>query len=350
MGVSASKNEIDMSQNTNDYFIKEFLQLNQIVNDVLSPSKTFKNNKFFNSLLKKRCDRFVLSSEDKLSKYSKIHLNELNTSISLIPVKESIKDKKLLCNKISSYYSRLLQILLLIKYVYDIENYGAYNIAGIIDKNIKQTKNNVTLKYCKSSQPTYDSLDIHQLSGFEFFVENFLTSKEQQSFMKIYQDIFNLKNVNNIDEMLCIRRIFENDVENVIFTQNMQCEQNVHNNTFKHILNDEKVGQSSMLKIHPKNPILSWKYCSDIAEIHCKTNQTRTHLKNLQSNYKKNLQKILDILDDIVFFHKQSLSFKIKQISDEKLLFIEKRLKQNIIQFYIRSIVDYKTVLQSCKK
>lgn len=349
MGISSSKNADETSQfEQTNTSVKEFLQLHQIINDVLTTSKTFKNNKLLNSLLKKKCDRFVFSSEDKLSRYSKVYLNELNTSISLIPEKQFIKDKKYLCKKISAYYSRLLNLLLLIKYVYDVENFGAYNIAGIIEKNIKQTKQNIKLKLCNTSQPQHESLDINQLSGFEFFVETFLSSKEQQSFMKIYQDIFNLKNVNNIDEMLCVRRILENDVENIIFVQNTQCEQTNAKNNFKHINNEI---QTSIMKIHPKNPILSWKYCSDVTVLDCKnTENTREKLSILQTNYKKNLHNILNILDDIVIFNKNTLNFQIKPISDDKLHFLEKRLKQTVLQFYIKSIYDYKSILQSCMK
>ena len=351
MGLTPSKNATEISAHRpNEYFSRELTLLNQLINDVLTTSKTFKNNNILNSLLKKRCDRFVLSSEEKLSKYSKIHLNELNTSITLIPEKDYIKDKKLLCKRISSFYSKLLRILLLIKYVYDVENYGAYNIAGVIDKNIKQTKNNIKVKFCNTSQPPGDSLDIDDLPGFKFFVESLLTLKEYNSFMKIYQDIFNLKNVENIDEMLCIRRIFENDVENVIFIQQMRCKQSENTNNFNHILNSDKMN-TSMIEIHPKNPILSWKYCSNITELNCeKTKQTRENLSILRTNYKKNLQKVLEILDDIVTFDKVSSTFKIKEVSDDKLYLIEKRVKQTILQFYIRSIVDYKIVLQSCKK
>lgn len=350
MGISPSKiaDETTEFELTNTS-VKELSQLNKIINDILTTSKTFKNNNMLNSLVKKKCDRFVFSSQDKLLKYSKVYLNELNTSISLIPEKQYIKDKQYLCKKISLYYSRLLNLLLLIKYVYDLENFGSYNIAGIVDKNIKQTKQNIKLKMCNTSQPQHQVLDMNQLSGFEYFVENFLSPKEQQSFMKIYQDIFNLKNVNNIDEMLCVRRILENDVENIIFLKETECKKS-KDNTFEHIMDGDK-RQTSIMKIHPKNPILSWKYCSDISELDCKTNNnTHEKLSILQTNYKKNLNNVLDILDDIVFFNKKTSHFQIKQISSDKLHFLEKRLKQNILQFYIKSIYDYKAVLQSCMK
>jgi hypothetical protein len=352
MGGTTSKiaSETPIESNEHgDYFVKDFLQLNQTINDILTTSKTFKNNNILNSLLKKRCDRVILSSEHKLDKYSKIHLNNLHTSISLIPKKEFIKDKKFLCKQISEHFSKVLQVLLLIKYVYDVENFGAFNIAGIVDKNIKQTKSNIKIKFCNTSQPENDILDMSQLSGFDFFVSNFLTSKERQSFSKVFQDIFNLKNVSNIDEMVCIRRIFEDDIDNIIFAQNSACDPSKTKNNFNHLSNEKK-HFGSIMKIHPKNPILSWKYCNDFTELKCKkTKEMRTHLTELQTNYMKNLQKTLDILNELVTFNKDTSQFQLKNISHEKLSITEKRIKQNIIQFYIKSIVDYKNVLQCCK-
>ena len=136
MGLNSSKLFIP----ENAVFFKELKQINFIVNQMLSENNIFKNSKY-NMFLKGKCDEFTILNSKKLYRYPKIDIDNINSSIFIIPNSELASTKKTICNKISIHYTRILQIIYLIKYIYDLENFGDKSIGGIIMRNIKIKEN-----------------------------------------------------------------------------------------------------------------------------------------------------------------------------------------------------------------
>jgi hypothetical protein len=101
--------------------------------------------------------------------------------------------KKVLCNKISLHYTQILQVIFLIKYIYDLENNGDKSIGGIIMRNMKMKEDLVEISYCSSKQEepySFDSgVNFSNLSGFEMFVNTFLSMEESKNFLGQYQEM-----------------------------------------------------------------------------------------------------------------------------------------------------------------
>jgi hypothetical protein len=54
---------------------------------------------------------------------------------------------------------------------------------------------------------------------------------------------------------------------------------------------------------------------------------------------------VLQIVNELCVFDEEKKQYMLYNLNEEQLVDIEQRLKQNIIIFFIQSLVDYKTIL-----
>jgi hypothetical protein len=54
---------------------------------------------------------------------------------------------------------------------------------------------------------------------------------------------------------------------------------------------------------------------------------------------------VLQIVNELCVFDEEKTQYMLYNLNEEQLVDIEQRLKQNIIIFFIQSLVDYKTIL-----
>ena len=138
-------NTISGKLNHENIFEKELSKMNILINDIISNDDLFKN-KEYNFLSQDVCENYQVVLEEELSKHLKLDIKSLGASLYIIPKHTDDTDikltkykltKKEVCNKISNHYIKILYIMCLVKYVYNLEKSGDLSIAGIIFRNIK---------------------------------------------------------------------------------------------------------------------------------------------------------------------------------------------------------------------
>ena len=117
-------------------FSKDLRSLNQIIDTIVKDNNqdtlgdTIDDNK--------DCEKYFFVLESSLKRHLKVDLEELKDSIYVIPKNVEINYKKEdLCSIIANHYKRAINLLQVIKNVYDFENNGKYSIAGICIGNIE---------------------------------------------------------------------------------------------------------------------------------------------------------------------------------------------------------------------
>jgi hypothetical protein len=355
MGVGVSKtteNIYGMDKNPKSPDLQnEFKKINKIIDDVINSSDMF-NNELYNQLLKKKCNQIVLLSSAKMKKYTKSDLVFHDYKITRIHQDELKTDKNKLCNTISNHYSKILQIICLIKYVYDIENNGENNIANIIKKNINVNNRGLVVTYCDVSQKSQlrnihddPGVDFSSLAGFDFFVKNILTTSEATTFLDIYEELFEIKNIQTMNNLVCKKILSKPNTNKRIFKHAFNCNQG---GSFAGDSSYIREVPSTILPIGSLNPVMSWKLCGKLKTKHIKqTKQITNKINKMKVHYKKNLEQIGKILDRMVIFDKEKGKYEMREIQTHELSEIEVIVKQNIIVFYIKSIIDYKEIFST---
>ena len=340
MGLNSSKLFIP----ENAVFFKELKQINFIVNQMLSENNIFKNSKY-NMFLKGKCDEFTILNSKKLYRYPKIDIDNINSSIFIIPNSELASTKKTICNKISIHYTRILQIIYLIKYIYDLENFGDKSIGGIIMRNIKIKENLVEVSYCESKQEepySYnDSVNFSNLAGFDMFVNTFLSKEESKNFLGQFQEMLTNYNKRKLKIFICKDVTVDNETHNKIHNTTFQCQSGGQNNKQQNI----------MLKVTPYNPIFSWNLCLHSKKRVATYNRHIINsIRKLQSSYKENFSNMISLLNELVTFNEKNETYELKLITSSDLDIIEKEIKKNVIIFFLQSIVEYKNVFNTITK
>ena len=341
MGLNSSKLYIP----ENAVFHKELNKINFIVNQMLSENNIFKSSKY-NMFLKGKCDEFTVLNAKKLYKYPKMNIDNINSSIFIIPNSEVANTKKQLCNKISIHYTRMLQIIYLIKYIYDLENFGDKSIGGIIMRNIQIKENLVEISYCETKQEEPYSfnggVNFSNLAGFDMFVNTFLSKEESKNFLGQFQEMLTNYNKKKLKKFICKDVIVNNETHNKIHNTTFQCFSGGGQN-----IDQKKI----MLKVTPYNPIFSWNLCLQSKKRVATYNRRIINsIRKLQSTYKENFSNMISLLNEIIQFNDENQTYELKLLTSTELDVIEKEIKKIVILFFMQSIVEYKNVFNTITK
>lgn len=367
-----------ISVGTHKVFAKDLEYVTNLVNAIIDDKNVFKNANY-NFLSKDVCAKHTLVLEDELHKQLKVSLQSVGTGLYLIPNNEEsskvvIKGTKLskreICEKISNHYMKVLYILSLIKYVYDIENFGDFSIAGIIFRNIRIVDDILAINYCSMPQKDYsqksqlNKVDFGQLEGMSFFVDYVLTKTESKVFVDVLRALLSRSPRGVVRQQVCGllrgKRLRKEDIKQIeeLYLKKhgtqLECpaDKTVEPIGTSQTFTEESKRPNLFMKIEKDNPVFLKEFCYNVKEIVVPMNSPNNKpivdaFKTMQTNYKNNIKSIESLLNRIVV--KKGLKHELRDITKFELDSIIADTKSCIQVFYLQSIIDYQHMLDIAK-
>lgn len=362
-------NQVSMYGDTN-VFHKDLQHINEIVNSIISEKNVF-NNRDYNFLSNDVCNEHYLLMENELNRHLKVEVQNLGTSLYIIPKDSELTyqkkniNKKEICKKISQHYMKILYILCLIKYVYNLEKLGEYSISGILFRNIKVVDNIMEINFCNVPQKDYTKsikdaykLDFSKLEGLHFLTQYFLDPAESSAFIKVFRRLLARSSKTNVNNQLCeyiqsgtysvahIKQMEKMFYER--FNQTLTCRDSQSNKEQANEKNNKKKVNLTMF-VDKDNPIFSKEFCYEMHKYVIQLNmpygkKVLEQYTAMRSNNTKNMKDIEKLVDLIVLKNKDgSYSLKdIDRISLDKVIY---EVKDTIKTYYIQSIADFQKLL-----
>lgn len=354
-------NHISVYSDTN-VFQEDLRAIQDIVNSIVTEQDLFKNRDY-NFLSQDVCEKHYMLAESELQRHLKIHVKELGQTLMLIPKDEETKvQKKEICQRISSHYMKILYILCLIKYVYNLEKHGDFSVSGIVFRNIRILNQDIMeINFCnlphkdyrKQGQDIY-KIDFGQLEGLRFLTEYFLDKQEASGFLRILRQILGRKTKGRVREAICEYLSFNKDVEYKAkleelyfgkFQERLACSGNtsVKPGSFPNL----------MMYVEGNNPVFSKDYCYEIHKLviplkHPEAKGVLETYENMRSHYQANLRSIEKLLGLVVTKSKDG-HYELRDLTKTSLDEIIEKVKKAIQTYYLQSILDYQHLLDLCK-
>jgi hypothetical protein len=339
-------------------FEKQLQKLNTIITHIIDNNDIF-INKEYNFLSKDVCDKYQIILEEDLSKFLKLSINSLGSSMYLIPANYSTSEskitKKQVCERISNHYIKILYILSLVKYVYNLEKQGDMSIAGIIFRNIRILDDVMEINFCEMPHKQYKKtgevsyrVDFKKLDGFHFFAQYFLNHEESHDFITVLKSILARDSPSKAAKEICQTgniKAYEQLYKERFGVKKLTCPKEIRKRT--------AVKVSLDIFVNKDNPVLAKEYCFSPRKVLIKTS-TRDGSKVLRlykeflKNYERNVQKIQALLDHLVI-KDGNTNYILKDIDKHKLDDIIYQVKDTIKVFYLQSFVDYQRILDAAK-
>lgn len=337
-------------------FKKDLYKLNSIVNDIVSEGDIFKN-KDYNFLSEDVCKNYQVVLQEELNRHLRLDIKELGTMLYVVPRDNDDETKltkykltkKQVCDKISNHYIKILYIICLIKYVYNLEKDGDLSIAGIIFRNIKIVDDMIQIHFCGLPHKDYASqdtdaykIDFSKLEGLKFFSEYFLNPSESVVFLGILRSVLARATSGKVRQRMCSSPRDVRDFEPI------------YQSRFKHKLQCGGGKTKLHLFVEKDNPIFLASYCAAPLRIAAKlsTQQGKTiyaQYKTMKQNYENNIKDIHNIIEKLVY-KSTSGHFELKDVSKPDLNNIIEDVKAKVKVFYLQSIFDFQELLDIAKK
>jgi hypothetical protein len=363
----------------NNVFQKELTLLNSIVNNILSEKDVFKNNDY-NFLSQDVCNKYQVVLEEELQKHLKLSIKTLGTSLYIIPKDDETKltrlnlTKQQVCEKISNHYIKILYIMSLIKYVYNIEKNGDMSIAGIAFRNIRILDDIMEINFCDIPHKNYNFKDAQalkinfgKLEGFKFFVDYFLEKEEASAFLGVVRSILARANKQKVAQTICYhiaqKHFKVEDIKELerLYTSRFGSKYVCKTTPPLSAQDKEPAPPTSASKrnisidifINKDNPIFAKEFCYAPRKVVIKTStaegkQVFELYKVFKKNYEANISKIITIIQKLVIPNKDG-SYTLKDIDKSVLDGIIEEVKVCIKTFYVQSIIDYQNLLDKAK-
>lgn len=357
-------------------FQDDLKALNETITNVINEKNLFRNDQY-NFLSKDVCDKHTVVLEEELNRHLKVSLQSLGTSLYLVPnndnnnkanIKGSSLTKKQICEKISNHYMRILYIISLIKYVYDIERHGDYSIAGIIFRNIKLVDDIMVIDYCNiphkdySNPQKHDKINFGQLEGLSFFTNFVLNHDESRVFVDVLKSILSRSSKGVVKNYICKMK-----KSNMLTTNDLYHIEQLYKNKYGASLvcsntDDESVQQavsttaerkvSLYMRIEKDNPVFLKEYCFNTKKALVKMDtptgkEIVAAFRAMQKNYKTNIKNVEKLLTRLV--SKRGGAYELNDITKQELDSIVAEVKSTIKVFFIQSIMDYQHLLDLAK-
>lgn len=370
MGNLTSRMSVD-----HDVFAKELKTLNTIVTDIVSEKDVFVN-KDFNFLSQDVCKSYQVVMEEELQKHLKLTIKKLGASLYLIPRAENTKleeannlTKQQICEKISNHYIKILYVMSLIKYVYNLEKNGDTSIAGIVLRNIRILDDVMEINFCDLPHRDYrysgeisKTIDFQDLAGFGFFVNYVLTPEEGAAFMTLMKTVLLKPGKGRLAHAVCQLKDkkalgagdvkeFE-DLFKARFGSRLSCKK-MPSPVQKGGSPGGAATKGLSLRVHvaKDNPILDKDHCFASRKLIIKTTtkEGRVVLEcfdTLRSNYARNVKSVEDILKRLVERQRDG-TYTLKDIDRDTLDAVIEDVKTKIKVFYLQSLLDFHTLLDT---
>ena len=350
----------------NHVFEKELLTLNTMVHDIISSNDVF-NNKDYNFLSQNVCAHYNVVLETELQKHLKIEIASLGTSLYILPKKDDGRlskhhiSKDEICKKITNHYLKILYVICLVKYVYNVENNGDFSIAGIVLRNIKIVDDMMEINFCdvphkdhsKSGTDVF-KIDFAKLEGIEFFTKYVLDHKESSSFIHVLKAMMKRSTKYHAEQALCdYKKKNKNsrDIEKIFYDKYGESPNCRKNESIPSSPSSKTKKISLSLEVAKDNPVFSKNLCYARKKLILKISKHNHVLKlyeNLKSNYEKNVREIEHFLHKLV--EKKDSKYVLKDITKPILDEIIEGVKSTVKVFYLQSISDFQNLLDAAKK
>lgn len=368
MGTTASKGaSSSVRTELRHVFARELADVTSVVNHIVSV-----DNKFvapdYNFLTRDTCNSYTFALQSQLSKHLKVDVQELHDSLILIPTQDRVAtgsnnrviNKSQLCDVVSKHYIKILYVLCLVKYVYNLEHAGDYSIAGIIRRNVRTVGDLLEVNYCSLQQREYNRVDkrvdFGALKGMRFFVDNFLSPEEHSDFLKHLKMVVS-RRVNSaaIDRLACADGILSRDDYQSFYGKPPVCPKN----DLRVLAVNQDDKEDLLFDVSPFNPVLSSTMCMSKKKLVVQlgsddktTKDIRAAHDKMHANYVDNLDQVNQLLDRFVQKKttKGSTEFTLRTIDDKELADIVSAVKRIVIKFYVKSVLDYQTLLDLCRR
>lgn len=392
-------------------FKKESDVINELLSKVLSKDDTFSDPNL-NLTSNSMCRDYIFVLENSLHKHLKVELKDLSQNILLIPNGENASVKKAeLCTLVTNHFKSILQVILLIKNVYDLEQVGNNSILGICVQLIKFDRDTFTIYFCdspqsgtggekkKKSKHEEETVDLRELKGLNMLFEHFLDEAERKILVKNFIDIFsyeireNSENSNKekteldkivdsfgtqrlshlsklppyemevslkakrnrkryVDAMMCGDSLLSDEEYRDVFHHTSGSKVCNKVNAFNRRKQVENLKDTSRILISGRNPIFA-PYCHSqrshtikMSELSAtQATQLRQMYSVLRQDYIENMNVLYAVLKDIVVFDKKRNVFTLRNLSAQSLDNIRMKVKRLVIQFYMRSLINYQNIL-----
>lgn len=350
-------NVSSVSSRSKHVFQQELIDLKKIVNTMILPGQEgdYKKSVFLQNrhsfLTKDVCDNYAVMFSDRLQKYSKVDLQNLSSSLYLIPHTKGSK-KIEICDKIAEHYTKILYILSLIFYIYDLENDGDLSIAGIVFRNIRVIDDLMEINYCESPQraeqfssKNKDVLDFSRLKGLEFFVKHMLEKNESCAFLSVFKDVLGRKNTQKIIGTIKKHDFDHTTIKDLEILFGTKLCQSSHS--------PKSTKSSVSLNVHvaKNNPLLAADLCYSPKKIIVKLNTKEGKIlenvyKSFITHYEKNVKNILSCVQKLVTSDSVP---DIRPVTSSELENIKNDVCRYIKVFFIQSVIDYQRILDTAK-
>jgi hypothetical protein len=326
------------------------------VTDIVSEDDMFKN-KDYNFLSQDVCANYQVVLQEELNKHLRLEIKELGAMLYILPKSGDDETKltkykltkKQVCDKISNHYIKILYIVCLIKYVYNLEKDGDLSIAGIIFRNIKIVDDMIQIHFCGLPHKDYggaDSdtykIDFSKLEGLKFFTEYFLSPAESAKFMGVLRAALARSSSGKVKHRMCANR------------KDIKYFEKIYESRFKHKLQCAGGTNNLHLFVEKDNPIFLASYCAAPLRIAAKLSTPQgksihAQYNRMKNNYETNVKDVHGILDKLVY-KSSSGAYELKDVSKPDLNNIVEDVKTKIKGFYLQSIFDFQELLDIAKK
>jgi hypothetical protein len=360
-----------------DVFKQELSSLNQLVTSILTEENVFRNSNY-NFLSHNVCAKHTIVLEEELGRHLKIRLQTLGTGLYLIPTADTATtsqgkriSKRDICSKISNHYMRILYVLTLIKYVYDLEHHGDYSIAGIIFRNIKVNDGLMSITHCSMPQKDFshntkdNKIDFGTLEGMSFFVNYVMDKDEGKAFVDVLKAILSRSPRGEVRKTVCsmlaqkkLNVTLVRQVEQTFkdkYGSELQCA-----NTSTTLTQEQQLQSlvnrkipNLFMRVERNNPVFLKDYCYNVNDVIVRLDNANNKVvlstfKKMQQNYKNNVSSIERLMDKLVI-KTSSGQYELRDIGKPELDIIVEDVKSTVKLFYIQSILDFQNLLDIAK-
>lgn len=342
------------ASNEQHLFARELGKLNHIVDSIVSEQDMFKD-RAYNFLSQDVCDQHFVLMESELNRHLKVELEGVGQSLYLVPKngESNSINKKDLCKRISNHYMKILYILCLVKYVFNLEQQGERSIAGIMFRNTKIVDDLMELNFCNVphkdySKPVKDAhrIDFSKLEGLEFFTKYFLEEKESLAFLKIMRKVLARSPKRVLQKGFC-----EYVSQSKPTVEHLKALEKTFIDRYSEAPRCEQKGGAVNLYMYVEkdNPVFSKEHCYEVHKYIIKLNtptgsKVRLAYDMMVKNYKENIRSIEQLVGEVVLQNKDG-SLRLKDISKDHLDVIIVKVKDVIKTFYIQSLMDFQNLL-----
>lgn len=361
MGVGPSRDQSHHHPRLRRVFAKELETVERILSRVLT-----KDNKFveagYNFLTKDTCDKYSMVLESQLKKHLRVDVQALHDAVVLVPQQERVKvgaqvvNKAELCEVVSKHYIKILYLLCLVKYVYNLEHAGDHSLAGIIARNVRMVgKDLLEINYCSIPQKNYarqdKKIDFQSMQGLTFVLDHFLMPAERSTFLKQFKTLFArvplVLDYAALSRTACTDPLLSpSDYAALYGKDRIVCR------APSAPLADADAGhEDTLFQVGALNPVLSTNMCMAKKKLVVPLGKDKAsaQLRQLHdamlANYGANVYRIeKEVLARLVV-EASGGQYSLRPVADEELMETVLAAKRIVLQFYLQSIIDYQRLL-----